>query len=291
MSAGQSSRQPSVLELHRLRKTFKVGRGPKARKVRAVDDVSLTLDKGTTLAVVGESGSGKTTLARLAMSLLPPDDGDILLNGRNLTGLSPRALARFRPSMQMVFQDPFDSLAPWHTAEQIVGSSLHLRRDLGPAERRRLVVEVLERVGLPQRFLSRYPHELSGGQAQRVGIARAIVTRPSLVVLDEPTSALDMSVQAQILALLHELQNEEQLSYLFISHDLAVVRYLADRTAVMRRGQIVEVGDTAKIFDRPENDYTRELVEASPRVTAAPSGRQPDRTRADGVSHRVRKAH
>ncbi|BCB84227.1 hypothetical protein Psuf_015400 [Phytohabitans suffuscus] len=237
MSAGQSSRQPSVLELHRLRKTFKVGRGPKARKVRAVDDVSLTLDKGTTLAVVGESGSGKTTLARLAMSLLPPDDGDILLNGRNLTGLSPRALARFRPSMQMVFQDPFDSLAPWHTAEQIVGSSLHLRRDLGPAERRRLVVEVLERVGLPQRFLSRYPHELSGGQAQRVGIARAIVTRPSLVVLDEPTSALDMSVQAQILALLHELQNEEQLSYLFISHDLAVVRYLADRTAVMRRGR------------------------------------------------------
>lgn len=256
------------LVLRDIARTFQLGHGRNKRQVRAVDGVSLRLEAGRTLAVVGESGSGKTTLARLALRLVPPTSGEVILEGRDITRLSDRELRPLRARAQMVFQDPMDSLAPWHTVEQTVGAALRLTPGMDAARKRERVIATLDRVGLSSRYLDRYPHELSGGQAQRVGIARAIITEPAVVVLDEPTSALDMSVQAQILALLHELQRERGLSYLFISHDLAVVRYIADRTAVMYGGRIVEEGSSEQIFESPREDYTQRLVAASPQIQA-----------------------
>jgi oligopeptide/dipeptide ABC transporter ATP-binding protein len=255
-----------LLAVSNLCKTFQVSQGfLRTAKLDAVNDVTLSVERGATLAVVGESGSGKTTLARLIVGLLEASGGSVRFDGNELTGLSAEGFAPFRARIQMVFQDPQASLSPWQTIDRTVGEPLGLHTDLGRVAIRKRVLAMLERVGLSPDFADRYPHQLSGGQQQRVGIARALITSPSLVVLDEPTSSLDLSVQAQILSLLKSLQRELQLSYLFISHDLAAVRYIAHDIAVMYMGRLVEHGPAAAVLSQPAHPYTRALLAALPR--------------------------
>jgi oligopeptide/dipeptide ABC transporter ATP-binding protein len=236
------------------------GRG---RAVRAVSEVDLTVARGETLGLVGESGCGKSTLARLMLKLEDVSAGDLIFDGRNVTDLGPRHLDWFRSRVQIVFQDPHSSLNRSYRIETILASALRLH---GGLTRRRQIreaaAEQLRIVGLDPAFLDRYPHELSGGQRQRVGIARALAVEPDLLVLDEPVSALDVSIQAQIVNLLHDLQVRLGLTYVFISHDLNVVRYLADRVAVMYFGRIVETGPVEAIYRRPRHPYTRVLLSA-----------------------------
>ena len=230
------------------------------RSFTAVKGVSLTIRAGETLGLIGESGSGKSTLGR-ALLRLEPASGHIAFEGRDLRALSPARMRPLRRALQIVFQDPFSSLSPLLTLEEIVGEGLLIHEPgLRPVDRRRRVADALAEVGLPERLLTRLPGELSGGQRQRVAIARAMILSPRLVVLDEPTSALDRSVQADVLRLLRYLQDKHGLSYLFITHDLSVVRAIADRVAVMKDGRIVEEGATADVFDAPRDVYTRELV-------------------------------
>jgi len=236
--------------------------GPGGRAV-AVDGVSFSLRAGTTLGIVGESGSGKTTLG-LALLRLIEAQGRIRFDGQDIGTLSRRRLRPLRREMQIVFQDPFSSLSPRLSVAQIVEEGLRVHeRSADAAERRRLVETALSEVGLDARSADRYPHEFSGGQRQRIAIARALVLAPRLVVLDEPTSALDMSVQAQIVDLLRELQRRRGLAYLFISHDLRVVRALAHQILVMQAGRIVEAGPTERLTTAPEHPYTRELMAAA----------------------------
>ncbi|GAA1172044.1 dipeptide ABC transporter ATP-binding protein [Pseudonocardia alaniniphila] len=232
--------------------------------VQAVQDVSFTIARGRTLGLVGESGSGKSTVARLLLRLLDPTAGQITFDGTDLLRASRRDLRALRRRMQIVFQDPFGSLNPRMTVLQAVGEPLEVHRLATGAARRDRVVELLERVGLDARDLGKHPHQFSGGQAQRIGIARALATDPDLIVCDEAVSALDVSVQAQVLNLLKGLQRELGLSYLFIAHDLNVVRYMADELCVMYLGQIVERGDGDAVFDDPRHPYTRMLVDAIP---------------------------
>jgi microcin C transport system ATP-binding protein len=231
--------------------------------VRAVDGVSVTVHEGRTLGIVGESGSGKTTLG-LALLRLQRSQGSIRLRDQQIQGASEKRLRPLRREMQVVFQDPFGSLSPRMSAAQIIEEGLRVHR-LGatPAERRRMIDDALAEVGLDPDSRDRYPHEFSGGQRQRIAIARVMVLRPSLVVLDEPTSALDMSIQAQIVDLLRELQARHRIAYLFISHDLRVIRALSDEVIVMRAGRVVEQGPTAEIFERPRHPYTRALIAAA----------------------------
>lgn len=232
--------------------------------VQALDQVSITVRRGSTLAVVGESGSGKSTLARCLLQLQPLDSGEVRFEGSNLAQLSGTALRAARRNLQMVFQDPFASLNPRMKVGVIVGEGLLIHR-VGDAEfRRERVLHMLRRVGLNEADAEKYPHQFSGGQRQRIGIARALVLEPRLVVCDEPVSALDVSIQAQILLLLKELQQEMGLSYLFISHDLRVVRHMADEVVVMHRGRVVEEGKVAQIYEAPQQDYTRDLLNAIP---------------------------
>jgi microcin C transport system ATP-binding protein len=239
--------------------------------VKAVDGVSLAVKRGTTLGVVGESGSGKTTLG-LALLRLTEAEGRIRFAGRNIVALTQRQLRPLRREMQVVFQDPYSSLSPRLSVAQIVEEGLKVHRlAASPAERRRLIETALVEVGLDPEAADRYPHEFSGGQRQRVAIARALVLKPRFVVLDEPTSALDMSVQAQIVELLRELQARHGLAYLFISHDLRVVRALAHEILVMKDGKIVEAGSTEQVMTRPEHPYTRSLMAAAFDLAAAPS--------------------
>lgn len=233
----------------------------------AVDDVSLQLRAGETLAVVGESGSGKTTLARMMLGLLEPTSGRVEVNGRDLTTLPSAELRALRRDLQVVLQDPFSSMNPRMRVVDIVAEPLvthepRLRGRRGRADREQQVAELLTAVGLDTDVASRYPHEFSGGQRQRISIARALALRPEVIVLDEPTSALDVSVQAQVLELLSALQAEFRLSYVFVSHNLAVVRKLADRVAVMRYGKVVESGPVSTVFDHPSDPYTRALLDA-----------------------------
>lgn len=232
--------------------------------VKALDDVSIQLRQGSTLAVVGESGSGKSTLARCLLQLQPLDAGQVLFENRDLAALTGMELRAARRHLQMVFQDPFASLNPRMKVGEIVGEGLLIHR-LGNAElRREKVLRMLQRVGLSAADMEKYPHEFSGGQRQRIGIARALVLEPKVVVCDEPVSALDVSIQAQILLLLKELQQEMGLSYLFISHDLRVVRHVADEVAVMHRGRIVEQGAVAHLYANPQQEYTRNLLNSIP---------------------------
>ena len=254
-----------VMVASRLSVRFNLARGwfSRARYLDAVKQVDVTIRRGQTLGIVGESGSGKTTLAMALLRLLP-SEGDIELDGRPIQGLSAKALRPLRDRMQIVFQDPYGSLPPRHSVQQIIEAGLKIhRRDLSPVERRREVGRVLIDVGLDPDAQDRYPHEFSGGQRQRIAIARAIVLNPALVVLDEPTSALDVSVQAQIVDLLRDLQRRHDLAYLFISHDLKVVRAIAHELIVMKDGVIVEQGEAAKLFDAPRTDYTRALMAAA----------------------------
>ena len=248
------------------------GRG----EVRAVDDVSLDIFAGETLGLVGESGSGKSTLGRLILRLIEPTSGSIQFEGRDLLSAGRGEMRRLRRDMQIIFQDPFASLDPRFRVEEIIAEPLIIHGEVGtlPAgsakgrtnARRGRVIELLRAVGLDESILRRFPHEFSGGQRQRIDIARALALRPKFIVADEPVSALDVSVGAQIVNLLAQLQREFGLTYLFISHSMPMVRYLSTRIAVMYRGKIVEVGDTAQITERPQHDYTRSLLEATPQL-------------------------
>ena len=233
--------------------------------VTAVDDVSLELTSGETLAIVGESGSGKTTLARMLLRLIEPDSGELLVDGRDFLAARGAKLRALRREMQMVFQDPFASLDPRQRVGTIVAEPLEIHEPgLDKAARRTRVLETLRAAGLGEEVLERYPHEFSGGQRQRIGIARALVLRPRLVVADEPVSALDVSVGAQILELLQNLQRDFALTYLLISHSLPVVAQLATRIAVMQAGRLVETGSAEQILRAPSHPYTRTLIAAVP---------------------------
>ena len=265
-----------LLEARGLRKSYRRGGGVFAERAvataaaaqfTAVDGVSFALAPGETLAIVGESGCGKTTLARMILRLIEPDAGEIRFAGEDLRAAGGERLRGLRRQMQMVFQDPFASLNPRMRVDAIVGEPLAIHEPkLTGAERRGRVVEFLRRVGLGADALERYPHEFSGGQRQRIGIARALILRPKLVVADEPVSALDVSVGAQVLLLLQELQSEFGLTYLFISHSLPVVAQIATRIAVMRAGQFVELGTAEQVLARPEHAYTRQLLAAVPAI-------------------------
>ncbi|AXB41799.1 ABC transporter ATP-binding protein [Amycolatopsis albispora] len=248
------------------------GRG--GRKFRAVSGVGFGLERGRTVGIVGESGCGKSTIARSIVRLQRPTSGRIVLDGTDITHLSERRLRPLRARVQMIFQDPYASLDPHLTAGEIVAEPLKLRGMRAPAERRRAALELLERVELPQSALDRRPAEFSGGQRQRIGIARALACRPDVLVCDEATSALDVSVQAQVLALLKDIQAETGVAYLVISHNLGVVRELADEVLVMRRGEVVEHGPADRVLTAPEAAYTRALRDAA-LDPAAITGRKP----------------
>ncbi|MEM6762541.1 MAG: oligopeptide/dipeptide ABC transporter ATP-binding protein [Pseudomonadota bacterium] len=259
----------SVLELKGLTKRFPVRRGVLGRTighVEAVSDVDLTVAPGETLALVGESGCGKSTLGRMALRLIDPTAGTVSLAGEDITRLKGAALRQKRRDMQIIFQDPFGSLNPRMTVGEVLAEPLTLHGVArAPAELRAATLDLIVRCGLTADHASRYPHEFSGGQRQRVGIARALATRPKLIVCDEPVSALDVSVQAQILNLLRDLQRDMGIAYVFISHDLGVVRQVADRVAVMYLGRIVEEASAETLFSAPLHPYTRSLLDAVPR--------------------------
>ncbi len=273
----------ALIEILGLTKIYPQGK----HEVRAVDDVSLDIHAGETLGLVGESGSGKSTLGRLILRLIEPTSGSVRFEGRDLLAAHGGEMRRLRRDMQIIFQDPFASLDPRFRVEEIIAEPLVIHANAasdrseikevaprlaafarrGRLERRRArVLELLRAVGLDESILQRFPHEFSGGQRQRIGIARALALHPRFIVADEPVSALDVSVGAQIVNLLAQLQRDFGLTYLFISHSMPVVRYLSTRIAVMHRGKIVEVGDTEQITERPAHAYTRSLLEATPEV-------------------------
>lgn len=255
----------SLLRVDGLKKYYPIRTGLFAHQnLHAVDDVSLDLAAGETVGLVGESGSGKSTVGKCATMLERPTAGTIEFEGKRLDTLSFGELRRVRRAMQMVFQDPYDSLNPRRTAGETVLEPLAIHEIAKGQAARERTADLFERVGLRVEHMSRFPHQLSGGQQQRVGIARALATDPSLIVLDEPTSALDVSVQAKLIRLLRALQREMNLTYLFISHDLSVVGYLSDRVAVMYLGQIIEIGPTRKVFSQPRHPYTMALMSAIP---------------------------
>jgi microcin C transport system ATP-binding protein len=266
---------PVVLETKNLKVWFPIKRGffrKTVGHIKAVDGVDATVRSGQTLGVVGESGSGKTTLG-LALLRLIRSEGPIVYMGRNIDGYNTGAMRPLRKEMQIVFQDPFGSLSPRLSIQQIVEEGLTVQgRNLGYGERREIVAKALTEVGLDPSTMDRYPHEFSGGQRQRIAIARALALEPKFIMLDEPTSALDMSVQAQIVDLLREIQQKHNLAYLFISHDLKVVRALANEVIVMRNGVTVESGPTAEVFSNPQTDYTKALIAAALNLKAAPEG-------------------
>ena len=241
------------------------GAGAKG-EVRAVDDVSLDIHAGETLGLVGESGSGKSTLGRLVLRLIEPSSGSVRFEGHDLLAAGHGEMRRLRRDMQIIFQDPFGSLDPRMNVEDIISEPLVIHEKMGDSARRARLSELLGAVGLDLSVLKRFPHEFSGGQRQRIGIARALALRPKFIVADEPVSALDVSVGAQIVNLLSQLQRDFGLTYLFISHSMPVVRYLATRIAVMYRGKVVEVGDTKQITENPQHPYTLTLLEATPEI-------------------------
>ena len=261
----------TILQAVSLSKEFSGGgafsRHKADRKTLAVDNVSFDLRKGETLAVVGESGSGKSTLARMLLNLIEPTSGSVLYQGRDLTKLHARQMRDVRRHLQMIFQDPYSSLHPTHTIFEIVSEGWRIHRGVErPQNYRHRVDQLLEQVGLPSAYARMYPARLSGGERQRVAIARALALSPETLVLDEPVSSLDVSIQAQVIKLLMTLQEELGLTYLFISHDLALVRVVADRVIVMSAGRVVEFGETEDVYTRPKSDYTRSLLESSPSV-------------------------
>jgi len=260
----------ALLEIRNLKVYFPIMGGVirhKVGEVKAVDDVSFAIEPGETVGLVGESGSGKTTVGRALLRLLEPTDGQIVFNGQELTRLSEHELRPLRKRMQMIFQDPFGSLNPRMTIASIVGEALKIHfPDLNRNARRDRIAQLLRQMGLEPDHMNRYPHEFSGGQRQRIGIARALAVEPKFIVCDEPVSALDVSIQAAIVNLLQDLQEQFDLTYLFIAHDLAVVEHISDRVLVMTEGKIVEAASADDIYARPQHPYTQKLIAAVPKA-------------------------
>jgi oligopeptide transport system ATP-binding protein len=268
----------ALVEIRNLTKVFDFAESPfgsrRLGEVRAVDDVSFEIRAGETLGLVGESGSGKSTLGRLILRLIEPTSGAIFFDGIDLLKASGSEVRRLRRDMQIIFQDPFGSLDPRYRVEDVITEPLIIHRELvgeslSRDARRQRVRELLGAVGMDESAMSRYPHEFSGGQRQRIGIARALALRPKFIVADEPVSALDVSVGAQIVNLLQQLQRDFGLTYLFVSHSMPVVRYLSTRIAVMYGGKIVEIGSTEQITEQPQHAYTRKLLAATPALAAS----------------------
>jgi oligopeptide transport system ATP-binding protein len=258
----------TLLEVTDLVKHFPIKSGilfdREVDQVRAVDGISFNVKKGETLGLVGESGSGKSTACRAVLQLLKPTSGSVKFEGREIAGLGRRQLRPLRREIQMIFQDPYASLNPRKRIGQIVGDQLKIQKVASGADLRKRVEALLERVGLSPEHYNRFPHEFSGGQRQRIGIARALALEPKLVFCDEPVSALDVSIQAQIVNLLDDLQDEMGLTYVFVAHDIGVVRHISDRIAVMNHGKIVETGDADQVCEHPRDDYTKKLLAAVP---------------------------
>lgn len=265
-AAATSERYGARLEVRHLSKSFKVGSETfgRSRRVKAVDDVSFTIESGTTMGLVGESGSGKTTIARMITRLAMPDSGEVLVDGQDVLAGGMIGTRRFSRLVQIVFQDPTSSLNPRWKVGRLIGEGITVHRLRPKSEIAGRVAQLVEVCGLPKHAMQRYPHEFSGGQRQRIAIARALAVEPSVLVLDEPVSALDVSVQAQILVLLQELQADFGLTYLLIAHDLAVVEQFCDHVVVLKTGQVVEVGDPAEVYRSPKHPYTKALVAAHP---------------------------
>jgi oligopeptide transport system ATP-binding protein len=256
-----------LLKVDRLKKYFPITGGilgKKVGEVKAVDDVSFYVNKGETLGLVGESGCGKSTTGRVLMRLIEPTEGQVEFDGKDLTKLKAEEMRQMRKEIQMVFQDPFASLNPRHTVEKILEEPLIVHGVKDKAERKKRVKEMLEVVGLNSYHAKRYPHQFSGGQRQRIGIARALMTKPKLIIADEPVSALDVSIQSQVLNLLEDLQKEFQLTYIFIAHDLGVVKHISDRVGVMYLGRLVEITEADKLYEKPLHPYTKALLASIP---------------------------
>ena len=250
-----------ILEVRNLKKYFKTPKG----MLHAVDDVSFSIQRGKTLGIVGESGCGKSTTGRTILRLLEPTSGEVLFEGRDILGLSKDEMRQMRQKMQIIFQDPYSSLNPRMTSSDIIAEPLRLHKLCsGSADCEKRVERIMETVGLAERLINSYPHELDGGRRQRVGIARALVLQPSFIVCDEPVSALDVSIQAQILNLMQDLQEQLHLTYIFITHNLSVVNHLADEIAVMYLGQVVEKAPAVELFEHPQHPYTKALLSAIP---------------------------
>jgi len=257
----------TLLEVKNLKQYFPIKGGLLGRTVnhvKAVDDVSFTVYEGETVSIVGESGCGKSTTGRAILRLDEPTSGEINFDGENLLALNKSKMRKKRKDLQIIFQDPYASLNPRQTVSQILEEALEIQKVVPARDRRKKIVELLETVGIGAHQIDRHPHEFSGGQRQRVGIARALSVNPKLVICDEAVSALDVSIQAQVLNLLKDLQRKFQLTYLFISHDLGVVRHISDRIIVMYLGKIVEIGDKESLFENPQHPYTRALLSAIP---------------------------
>ena len=250
-----------ILTAEHITKKFSESKG---QFLTACDDINLNVYKGKTLGIVGESGCGKSTFVKLMVNVLEPTEGSILYHGEDITKLKGEKLRRLRQKIQMVFQDPYASLNPRMTVGNIIGEALLDHKLMSKAEAREKVLETMEICGLPTYYINRYPHEFSGGQRQRIGIARSLILNPELIVCDEPVSALDVSIQSQIINLLGDLQERNNFSYIFISHDLSVVEYISNRVAVMYLGNIVEMADKNEIFDNPLHPYTKALMSAIP---------------------------
>ncbi|MEH7239118.1 ABC transporter ATP-binding protein [Bacillus sp. JJ1562] len=256
-----------LLQVLNLKKYFPINGGVFGKKVgdvKAVDGLSFFVNKGETLGIVGESGCGKSTTGRLILRLLDPTEGQVLFNEKDVTNLSTSEMRKLRRDMQIIFQDPYASLNPRHTVEKILEEPLIVHGIGDKKERKRRVQEMLEVVGLSSYHAKRYPHQFSGGQRQRIGIAKALMTNPSLIIADEPVSALDVSIQSQVLNLMEDLQEKYGLTYIFIAHDLGVVRHISDRVGVMYLGRIIELTDSEKLYNKPLHPYTVALMEAVP---------------------------
>ncbi|SMB81560.1 oligopeptide transport system ATP-binding protein [Desulfonispora thiosulfatigenes DSM 11270] len=257
-----------ILEVINLKKHFPIKKGIIFEKnvgaVKAVDGLSFTVNKGETFGLVGESGCGKSTTGRLLLQLLKPTEGQVIFEGKDLSKLNPEEMRKMRQELQMIFQDPYASLNPRKNVEQIIMEPLVIHNIGTMEEKKKRVKELLDIVGLDASFAGRYPHEFSGGQRQRIGIARALAVKPKIIVCDEPVSALDVSIQAQIINLLEELQEEFGFTYIFIAHDLSVVKHISDRIAVMYLGKIVELASYAELFSNPKHPYTKALLSSIP---------------------------